>query len=132
MKAIQPSSGLCVNRTGWLESPPTQQSDRPSTTPKPSDDQSELGTGQLAVRFASVNQEIEPERIQQSEISPPIVEESQLSPSPKAQEELRSLALSLQRSQLQESRFQHFAFEPVSLPPSRVRPQANQSSQLDG
>jgi hypothetical protein len=69
-----------------------------------------------------VNQEIEPELSQLSELSSPVVEESHLShaASPKAQEELRSLALSLQKSQLQESRFRHFAFEPVSLPPSRV------------
>ena len=77
-----------------------------------------------------MNQEIEPELSQLSELSSPVVEESHLShaASPKAQEELRSLALSLQKSQLQESRFRHFAFEPVSLPPSRVRLQAN----LDG
>ncbi|KAI2789791.1 Serine/threonine-protein kinase oca2 [Penicillium oxalicum] len=37
-----------------------------------------------------------------------------------SEEELRSLAMSLQKSQLQESRLRNYSFEPMSLPPSRV------------
>jgi len=38
-----------------------------------------------------------------------------------AKEEIRSLAMTLQKSKLQESRMSNFQFEPVSLPTSRVR-----------
>lgn len=78
-----------------------------------------------AVRFASVNQEIEPDPTLQSQFSP-ISEQGEGTQTigenlePKAKDELRSLAIGLQKSQLQESRLRHFAFEPVSLPPSRV------------
>jgi hypothetical protein len=40
---------------------------------------------------------------------------------PEAKEEIRSLAMTLQKSKLQESRMSNFQFEPVSLPASRVR-----------
>ncbi|KAJ5719468.1 hypothetical protein N7493_007923, partial [Penicillium malachiteum] len=69
------------------------------------------------VRFSSVNQEIEP-----STMLSPVSEKSL--PDPQSldphEEDLRSLAISLQRSQLQESRLRNFAFEPMSLPSSRV------------
>ena len=39
---------------------------------------------------------------------------------PEAQEEIRNLAMTLQKSKLQESRMSNYAFEPMSLPPSRV------------
>ena len=41
---------------------------------------------------------------------------------PEAKADIKNLAMSLQKSRLQESRLSHFAFEPVSLPASRVRP----------
>ena len=40
--------------------------------------------------------------------------------SPDAKEDIRNLAMSLQKSKLQESRMHNFQFEPVSLPASRV------------
>lgn len=40
--------------------------------------------------------------------------------SPEAHEQIRSLAMSLQKSRIQESRLANFAYEPVSMPPSRV------------
>jgi hypothetical protein len=39
---------------------------------------------------------------------------------PEAKEEIRNLAMTLQKSKLQESRMSNFQFEPVSLPASRV------------
>lgn len=41
--------------------------------------------------------------------------------SPEAHEQIRNLAITLQKSRLQESRMANFAYEPVSMPPSRVR-----------
>lgn len=74
-----------------------------------------------AVRFASVNQEIEPEHSIQS-LSTLTSSTSISNPefSPEAQEEIRNLSRSLQSSPLQQRRVNHFAFEPVSLPASRV------------
>ena len=40
--------------------------------------------------------------------------------SPEAHEQIRSLAMSLQKSRLQENRMANFAYETVSMPPSRV------------
>ncbi|RMZ84825.1 hypothetical protein DV737_g1066, partial [Chaetothyriales sp. CBS 132003] len=40
--------------------------------------------------------------------------------SPEAREQIKNLAMTLQKSRLQESRLSKFAFEPVSMPPSRV------------
>lgn len=40
--------------------------------------------------------------------------------SPEAHEQIRNLAITLQKSRLQESRMANFAYEPVSMPPSRV------------
>jgi WD repeat-containing protein 48 len=69
------------------------------------------------VRFSSVNQEIEPS----SMLSP--VSENSVSGSHHQhtnEEDLRSLAMSLQSTQLQESRLRNYSFEPMSLPSSRV------------
>lgn len=74
-----------------------------------------------AVRFASVNEEIEPPQRLQSSITlstENTISNSDLSPD--AQEELRNLSKSLQKSHLQHRRMSNFAFEPVSLPVSRV------------
>ncbi|KAJ5159981.1 Serine/threonine-protein kinase oca2 [Penicillium canariense] len=70
------------------------------------------------VRFSSVTQEIEPSQATLS----PVPETPQQPDQRKApnEEELRSLAMSLQKSQLQESRLRNFSFEPMSLPSSRV------------
>jgi hypothetical protein len=71
------------------------------------------------VRFSSVTQEIEPSK---TVLSPVSESPSQLDPPRQApdEEELRALAQSLQRSQLQEHRLRNFSFEPMSLPSSRV------------
>lgn len=73
------------------------------------------------VRFASVNQEIEPSHsIQSLTTLPSNISISNPEFSPEAQEEIRKLSRSLQSSPLQQRRMNHFAFEPVSLPTSRV------------
>lgn len=41
--------------------------------------------------------------------------------SPEAHEQIRNLAMTLQKSKLQENRMTNFAYEPVSMPASRVR-----------
>lgn len=79
--------------------------------------------GQPAVRFASVNQEIEPSHSLQTISSPP-TDGQDTRPndlSPETRDELRSLAVNLQNSKLQETRYRNVSFEPVSLPVSRVR-----------
>jgi hypothetical protein len=77
---------------------------------------------QQAVRFASVNQEIEPSHSLQ--IAPTSVGESREMPAehvaPEAREQLQSLTIKLHKSKLQERRLHNFSFEPVSLPVSRV------------
>lgn len=70
------------------------------------------------VRFSSVTQEIEPE---QSMLSPePEQSQSTYLQRPDDEADLRSLAISLQKSQLQESRLRNYSFDPMSLPASRV------------
>ncbi|KAJ5340786.1 hypothetical protein N7541_009910 [Penicillium brevicompactum] len=83
------------------------------------------------VRFSSITEEIAPSR---SELSPvpeqiPQSQQSQQKP-PTDEEQLRSLAMSLQGSQLQESRARNFSFEPMSLPSSRVASQESSRSGL--
>ena len=78
-------------------------------------------SGPHAVRFSSKNQEIEPEHSLHT-IATLTSENSRSEDalSPEAKEELRNLSRTLQESQLQHGRMSHFAFEPVSLPVSRV------------
>lgn len=73
------------------------------------------------VRFSSVTEEIEP--VQRTGLSPMPEEqpEEMKRPQAESQTDLESLALSLRSSQLQETRLRKFSFDPVSLPPSRVR-----------
>ncbi|CAG7919005.1 unnamed protein product [Penicillium olsonii] len=68
------------------------------------------------VRFSSITEEIAPSR---SELSPVPEVHPQQKP-PTEEEQLRSLAMSLQGTQLQESRARNFSFDPMSLPSSRV------------
>ncbi len=72
-----------------------------------------------AVRFASVNQEIEPAHSLQSDTqaSDNSILDQQLSP--QQREEIRTLTNSLHQSHLQQRRMSNYAFEPVSLPVSR-------------
>ena len=74
-----------------------------------------------AVRFSSKNQEIEPEQSLHT-IATMTSDNSKLEDalSPEAQEEIRILSRTLQESHLQHGRMSNFAFEPVSLPVSRV------------
>ena len=91
------------------------------TEPGDSDAKERPQPGQ--VRFSSITQEIEPS---QSILSPdaeqlPPVTDTRSQNLGVNEEELRSLTMSLQRSQLQESRLRsNFSFEPMSLPTSRV------------
>jgi len=70
---------------------------------------------QPGVRFASNLGEIDP-LSKDSGASTRTVTDLSL----EAKEGIRNLAISLQKSRLQESRLTNFAFEPVSLPTSRV------------
>ncbi|SLM36496.1 protein kinase [Lasallia pustulata] len=71
-----------------------------------------------AVRFSSVNQEIEPEHTLQVETSDSSNLDRELSPQARA--DIRNLSRTLPDSHLQHRRMSNFAFEPVSLPTSRV------------
>jgi hypothetical protein len=75
-----------------------------------------------SVRFSDVNQEIEPEKAVQtiSKLTGAGQGAHGEPMSPQAEEELRNLSASLQKSRCQARRMEHFSFEPVSLPPSRV------------
>ena len=74
-----------------------------------------------AVRFASGVQEIEPVHSIHQMVVPSGQEvKSAEELTPEAKEEIRNLAITLQKSKLQESRMSNYAFEPMSLPPSRV------------
>jgi hypothetical protein len=74
---------------------------------------------QHTVRFASQQQEIEPQTFSAQNESP-IAPEPRDDLTPEAQAELRNLAMSLQKSRLQTTRMTNFNFEPVSRPMSRV------------
>lgn len=94
---------------------PAQVPTQPGTDISDQDNKSKMQPSQ--VRFSSVTEEIEPSDPSASAQSAG----NQPADSQKQQdEELRSLAASLQRSQLQESRLGKFSFDPVSLPSSRV------------
>jgi hypothetical protein len=74
-----------------------------------------------AVRFSSVNQEIEPEEtLQHVSALTNDGKQDREKLSPEAEEELRNLSASLQQSRCQAKRMENFSFEPVSLPASRV------------
>jgi hypothetical protein len=74
-----------------------------------------------AVRFSSQDEEIDPVSSLElvKTLTTPSDAPDQLSA--EAQQELKNLAMSLQTSRLQTKRMENFSFEPVSLPPSRVR-----------
>ncbi|KAI4256072.1 MAG: hypothetical protein LQ352_002262 [Teloschistes flavicans] len=81
-----------------------------------------------AVRFASVNQEIEPAQpilSSSTQDSGQARLQAQLSSEEKT--DLRSINFGIQNSQLQQRRMSNFAFEPVSLPVSRA-PSNDESS----
>lgn len=117
---------LAEDRLCIMASNDTSQFPRPSDSPSkqiqnPSATSSTEPPQPQTVRFASVDQEIEPAHSIQSFSTLP----SQNSSSDPqfiydAQEEIRKLSQSLQSSQLQQRRMSHYAFEPVSLQTSRV------------
>ncbi|KAL8738022.1 MAG: hypothetical protein Q9181_001129 [Wetmoreana brouardii] len=79
------------------------------------------GSQPQAVRFASVNQEIEPAQMTLSSTTQGSGQtRSQTELTPEAQADLRSISFGIQNSQLQQRRMSNFAFEPVSLPVSRA------------
>ncbi|KAK5170742.1 hypothetical protein LTR04_004216 [Oleoguttula sp. CCFEE 6159] len=81
--------------------------------------QNENVVPQQAVRFSSVNQEIEPaSNLQDVQTLTASEHQSREDLSPEAQEELRQLSKTLQNSNIQSRRMDHYAFEPVSLPGS--------------
>ena len=86
-----------------------------------SDGASGVQPGPGAVRFSSNLQEIEPDHnLDAASTLTPDNSRRGEALSPEAQEEIRSLSKSLHDSQLQHGRMSNFAFEPVSLPVSRV------------
>ena len=72
--------------------------------------------GSLAVRFASVDEEIEPANVETLDSDHPF----QSIPG-REQEQFKELSKTLQSTHLQKRRMSHYDFEPVSLPASRVR-----------
>ncbi|KAE8350609.1 kinase-like domain-containing protein [Aspergillus coremiiformis] len=79
------------------------------------------------VRFSSTTEEIEPSAAATSR-------RPESNDGPQREDELRSLAASLQRSQLQESRLGSFSYDPISLPSSRVasRESSDRSARANG
>jgi hypothetical protein len=89
-----------------------------STTEKPND---ASNSAQQCVRFASGVDEIEPvKKVHDLTKSNDDRSRSIEELSPEVKEEIRNLAVTLQKSKLQESRMSNFQYEPVSLPASRV------------
>jgi hypothetical protein len=92
--------------------------DENSTDKRPKDTSN---SAQQGVRFASGVEEIEPvKKLHDLTKSNDDGSRSMEDLSPEAKEEIRNLAMTLQKSKLQESRMSNFQFEPVSLPASRV------------
>ncbi|KAJ5199989.1 hypothetical protein N7491_009214 [Penicillium cf. griseofulvum] len=93
----------------------------PGQAPEPGDADAKSRAQPTQVRFSSITEEIEPD---QSGLSP-VPEKSQQSlleeqKQASDEEQLRSLVMSMQGTQLQESRLRNFSFDPMSLPSSRV------------
>lgn len=101
--------------------PPGSTMQNPAKMPPQAESNPDAKSGSqpAQVRFSSVNQEIEPASML-SPVSEKSVLDSQSHDQNQNEDDLRSLAISLQRSQLQESRLRNFSFEPMSLPSSRV------------
>jgi hypothetical protein len=90
-------------------------------TQQPSPTMTETPPAQ-SVRFSDVTQEIEPEEAVRdvAELTGTDKAPNDGPLSPQAEEELRNLSSTLQKSRMQAKRMENFSFEPVSLPPSRV------------
>ena len=94
----------------------TQRSARPDTVHRNSSSQ-RASLLQQAVRFASGVTEINPSTGPAESFN---ADDDQEEMSPEQKEEIRKMAMSAQKSRMQQSRMGGFAFEPVSLPPSQV------------
>jgi hypothetical protein len=70
------------------------------------------------VRFASEDEETDPLDESKHDQQKGVIPDEEFGP--EAHEQIRNLAMSLQKSRLQENRMANFAYEPVSMPPSRV------------
>lgn len=94
----------------------------PQQSETPSGGESKHRPQHSQVRFSTVTEEIAPSEQSVSSQDPPVDGQSPASAAlgQKPDDEIRSLAASFQRSQLQESRLQNFSYDPVSLPSSRV------------
>ncbi|KAF1964466.1 kinase-like protein [Bimuria novae-zelandiae CBS 107.79] len=74
-----------------------------------------------SVRFSDVNEEFEPKHALDDVTAITGTGEQREEPlSPEAEQELRNLSKSLQQSRCQARRMANFAYEPISLPPSRA------------
>jgi hypothetical protein len=114
-----PTNGRCTDAAKEDDTSQPQQLPRDESGSRPPTSSTPQG-----VRFASGVEEIEPvhsihQLVDRSGHEVKSTEEL----TPEAKEEIRNLAMTLQKSKLQESRMSNYAFEPVSLPPSRVGPQ---------
>lgn len=89
-----------------------------SNPPEALDSESKHKPHHSQVRFSTVTEEINPPGQSASTQDPQTP--SSADQNPKSDDEIRNLAASFQRSQLQESRLKNFSYDPVSLPSSRV------------
>jgi hypothetical protein len=84
-------------------------------------DENASSEGQSGVRFANDVQEIQPAAPVQDVKAIAGQEGKDYDDlTPQAKEEIKNLAMTLQKSRLQETRMANFTYEPVSLPASRV------------
>ena len=75
------------------------------------------------MRFKDEDEEIDPiQGVKSVSVPKPKQSADEEEMSPEAHEQIRNLAMTLQKSRIQESRMAGFAYEPVSMPASRVSP----------
>ncbi|KAJ5817738.1 hypothetical protein N7447_007746 [Penicillium robsamsonii] len=92
----------------------------PGQAPEPGDADAKSRAQPTQVRFSSITEEIEPDQPGLSSVPEPQRSLSEEQRQAADEEQLRSLAMSMQGAQLQESRLRNFSFDPMSLPSSRV------------
>ncbi|RVX70685.1 hypothetical protein B0A52_05335 [Exophiala mesophila] len=78
------------------------------------------------VRFAAQDEEIDP--LDESRRNSKLGDARDEDLTPEAHEQIRNLAMTLQKSRLQENRMANFAYEPVSMPASRVHSRESEAS----
>jgi len=78
------------------------------------------------VRFSDIDEEIEPAAALQHVSDLTGAGQDEKEPlSPEAEQEIRNLSMTLQKSRCQARRMENFSYEPMSLPASRVRQTTN-------